>query len=67
MTGVLQGINADILGRKSRGKSGRTHNTGKAGGTELFVLEARRLKRDLNTIFHCRCAEWGALQRVGNQ
>lgn len=37
------------------------------GGTELFVLEAGRLKRSLNTIFHCKCAEWGAQQRFGSQ
>jgi len=37
MTGVLQGTNTDSLGRKNRGKPGRTHGVGGAGRTEWFL------------------------------
>lgn len=58
MTGVLQGINTDSLGRKNGGKSGKTHVIGEAGRTEwFFSLGTRRLKRDLTSIIHGGLAE----------
>lgn len=38
MTGVLQGVNTDSLGRKNGGKSGKPCDTGEVGRAECFLV-----------------------------